>query len=118
MVILEEDFAVIATVNLLLKQNEKRINIETIKSFSRDLESNTGKAIINGFTNKSLKIFFDSYPEYFQKLSNFEKIETSYIIKDYCFDDIVENMIKRFDPKINYPFDLLEDSGILDKILK
>lgn len=118
MVSLQKDFAVIAVVRALIEQNESRINVETVKQFSRDLESKTGIATINRFTAESLNMFFRNNPEYFKRTYDKDTGGNPiYEVRVEQYEDIVDHMIKHFDPAINYPIEFLDAAGILQVLV-
>lgn len=118
MVKMQKDFAVIATTNALIDQGETRINAETVKQFTRDLETKTGVAVINDFTEESLNMFFRLNPEYFKRTYDKDAAENPlYEIRNESYRNIVDHMIKHFDPSINYPMEILDASGMLKVLL-
>lgn len=112
MIRLQKDFAVIATAQLVVKQGGDKINAETVKQFSRGLESQTGIAVINSFTDESLNMFFRNHPDFFKRTYQRDE-DGNPIYEIRPMYDLAQRMIQAIDPAVNYPMEILRAAGML-----
>ena len=85
-----------------------------MKQFSRDLKSKTGIAVINRFTSESLNMFFRNNPEYFKRTYDKDADgNPTYEVRVEKYEDIVDHMIKNFNPAMDYPVDFLDAAEMI-----
>lgn len=113
----EEKLAVIATVRDKLAKNETGITANDVKQMSADLENRTGHAVLNEFTARTLNIFFSRHSDYFRYDRRDPESENPiYEIRTDAHGDIVKDMIHKLDPRLNYPLDFLQATGLLSDL--
>ena len=145
MVRLQTEMAVISTFYDLLEQQPVdwdpkepqyiSVDRQEILDYSRRLEEDSGYAIINAFSERSLDQFFtENYllfqfdpcapaqrngcPAYRLRIENLKSAGPSKKKTGKEFAKlIVRRMVEFLDPAVNYPFDLLEKMKMLDILL-
>lgn len=152
MVRLEKEIAVIGVISELLHEPQTwqgmelpdvqncclPLNVATVFEYSRQLETRSGHAIINGFSGSTLNQFFLEYDQLFQYdpyqsmqkddriyqvrldtlLPAFAKVETNFAeLASEQINTLVGRLFQVLEPSLNYPFDLLQEMHLLDTLI-